>query len=120
MTSEKGSLLLQKNTTILKFQYGLDHGNDDGCLLVTRNYASPTNSRKMHLGRRKPENKTPTNPDRTTKTRANTAIKLEMTSNIEVEGNEMKHHETTYYAMEKRLLYNNKEGKEDETGRKSY
>ena len=47
MKSEKEILSLKKNATILKFEERLDHGNCDGCLLVTRLYAIPNDSGKL-------------------------------------------------------------------------
>ena len=39
--SEKESLVLKKNATILKFEERLDHGNGGGYILAARLYASP-------------------------------------------------------------------------------
>ena len=37
MTSEKESIVIKKNATILKFEVWIHHGNGDGYLLATRN-----------------------------------------------------------------------------------
>ena len=39
MTSEKEILVLKKNTTILKFEESIDHGNGDGYILAVQLYA---------------------------------------------------------------------------------
>ena len=52
MTSEKESLVLKKNATILKFEERLDHGNGNGYLLSARIYASLNDAGKItHKGR---------------------------------------------------------------------
>ena len=61
MTSEKESLILKKNATILKFEDHLYHGNEDISLLDTRVYASPKHFGKMLLEGNNLEGKTTTN-----------------------------------------------------------
>ena len=46
VTSEKESLVLKKNASILKFKESLVHGNGGGYLLVARLYTSPNNTGK--------------------------------------------------------------------------
>ena len=43
---ERESLILKKNSTILKSEERLDHGNGDDCLLAMRIYTSPDDTGK--------------------------------------------------------------------------
>ena len=48
VVSEKESLVIEKNATILKFEECTDYGNGNGCLLSARLYTKPNNSKKIH------------------------------------------------------------------------
>ena len=53
MPSDKESLVLNKNATILKFEEHLDHGNDNGCYWSKRLYAIPNDTGKKYLEEKK-------------------------------------------------------------------
>ena len=75
-------------------------------------------TKNTHSEGKNPEGETPTNPEGMTYSRANIEIKCETSGKMEVEENEMETHKTTDCATWKRLLYTDKEDKEDETGSK--
>ena len=85
MASDKESLLLKKNTTILKFEKQLDHRNGGGYLLATRLYTSPRDTAKTDKEGKKPEGKTTAKLEVTTRTIANATIKRKTRSKEEVE-----------------------------------
>ena len=87
MTSEKESLALKKNATILKFEERLDNGSYDGYLMATWLYTSPNGVRKTDTEGTNPEGKTLTKSDGTAETTANIAIKCETTGKEKVEEN---------------------------------
>ena len=74
--SEKKSITLKKNTTILKFDERLDHENGDGYLSAARLYTSPDESGKTHSEGKKPEGKSLTKSEVTATTTTDAAIKL--------------------------------------------
>ena len=87
--SDKESLVLKKNTTILKFEERLDHGNGGGYILAARLYTSPNGSRKTYNEGNNPEGKTTTNLEGTTSTKSNATIKRKTRVEKEVEENKM-------------------------------
>ena len=76
--SDKESLVLNKNTTILKFEDRLDHVNGGGYLLTARLYTSPNDSRKTYKEGKSLDGKTTANLEVKTRTKANATIKLKM------------------------------------------
>ena len=90
--SEKESLVIKKNATILKFKERLDHGNGGGYLLAARLYTSPSDAGKTVKEGKKPERKTTTNLEGATSTTAITTIKRKTRDKEEVEENKTEPH----------------------------
>ena len=78
MKSDKESLVLKKNTTILKFEDRLDHVNGGGYIFAARLYTSPNDSRKTYKEGKSLDGKTTANLEGKTRTKANATIKSKM------------------------------------------
>ena len=70
----KKRLLLNKNTTILKFEEHIDHGNGGSYLLAARIYTSPNNAGKMYKDEKNSEGKTVAKLEEMTRTTATAKI----------------------------------------------
>ena len=79
---EKVNIVLKKDTTILKFEDLLDHGNGDGYLLDARLYWSLNDTGKTHSEGKSPGEKIIIKAEGMTVTKSNTEIKCETTGNI--------------------------------------
>ena len=76
--------VVMKNTTILKLEVKIYHGNGDRYMLAAGIYTSPNDSRKTDLEGNIPKGNTPTKSEEVESTTSNTEIKFEATGKTEV------------------------------------
>ena len=118
LMSDKESLVLKKNATIVKFEGRLDNGNSSGYLFAMRLYTSPSGATKTNKEGKKPEGETTANMEGTTRTTYTAKIKHKTRGEEEVEKKKIEPCKTLNHSKRKRIPYAEKNGEEYETSNK--
>ena len=92
---KKEIIILKKNTTILKSEEHLDHGNGNCYLLYMRLLKIPNDAWKQTPKGKNTEESVPTNPKGAEETTTNPEIKCKATGKTDLAEKEMKPHEVS-------------------------